>query len=677
MISVFAGIERSLSSRMLGHAFALLKPLVGDLKDKQLQHKLAALTEEYMSVVKNDFLADGTDGRWLEMIDAIVRDTFLLSDTVSIKKKLKDSTSYEIRELLKPLPAVHESLEDVFRYYWLADIGAGDVEELLLMAGDAAAKNKALMAISALTLNVLRSFSTANIMALFRLADENFPLQVRERAWVGLILLLLKYDERMQFFPDIQEELQELLLTEDGQVFARTVLTCLVKTMGVDWANSSYDALQKQLAPWIAKNIPGLKNNKATIFVDDIDDFSAQFGEEFKNLMEGHSSEMIKMHEEHLDTHFAMMSSMYSTPFFSEPYRWWLPFDENALSPEQKKAFATSKHLPLQEMCDSDIYALIAALAHVGVINGGHLLDDAGEEQDEPTEEFDPSDSMLSNGYIKQAYRFFRLNPWQMENPFTLIANLPETLVFKLLNPTANEKALTAEQCQRCHAYVTAADIYRQVADILDNAEVYRNFGLALQKEKNYALALTMYQKAQQKTSNHWVEQQIAYCLVKEGDYRRAMEVLQSLAEHFPDNMLYHYELAQCMERLELYAEALQEFMLIELKHPGTAKVQREVAWCSFLCNDFNTALMFYEKLQKNNAMKGINHLNIGHVYFVLGNRQEALMAYQRAMRQYENIKSFLQAFRPDRHFLLEKGLTKNEIYLMEDQLIYIYSLSK
>ena len=417
------------------------------------------------------------------------------------------------------------------------------------------------------------------------------------------------------------------------------------------------------------------------MILNDLDDFVAQFGDDLQALFEEHRNEMAKMQEEHLDTHFATVRSMYSTSFFSEVYRWWLPFDENMLDDAQKKANEMSKKLQLHDLCDSDRYAFIAAVSHIGVMgNDGQILkedDMDGLSVEDDSDNENTSDTLLCNGFVKQAYRFFRLNPWQIDNTFELIKNIPSTLVFRLLCPTAQNKVITAGQSLRCHAYTVAAAIYRQIADSIDVVQTYRNYGFALQKEKDYTGALEAYCQAQSKESDIWTMRQMVFCYTNIHDYAKALEVTETMVAIKPENLMYHFEKAQCLERLELYSEALREYMFIELKHSGMAKVQRSVAWMSFLCGDYDTAALFYEKLKEADKMKDIDFLNLGHLSFVTGKRQEALNAYQHAMRMYTNLKMFLSVFRPDRRFLLEKGLSKTDIYMMEDQLIYIYSQSK
>lgn len=675
-MSLHDSIERSMSGRMLAHAFALLDPLLIKQGDESLIARKNSLMSDYNSLFDDFLLSKGDDTRQ-EMLDILVREAFLLWDELWLAKQRSESTSYEVRELLKPFDATISDAAGTFRYFWLKTLEEQDYRMLQDIAKQPDTAIQALEAEAAMLLNLMRTFSQDGILCLLTLAGSEYPQEVRERAWVNVVLLLIHYDNRMPFFPEIQEQLQEQLMAEDGEIYARTCLTCIVRTMGVDWATGSFDHFQKLLAPWVAKAMPEISKN-STIIVDDFDDFSAKLGEEFKDVIDEHREELVKMTKEHLDTHFAMFKGLYSTPFFSEPYRWWLPFDEEILDDEEKKASNILRRLSMHDLCDSDRYAFVSAVSRVGMAGGANIptaYDDP--EESGPEENIEQGDTLLCNSYVKMAYRFFRLNPWQIEGPFGEVPSIASTHIFPLLNPTAKEKNITAGHCFRSHAFSTAADIYSLVADTLSNPEVYRNQGLALQKQQLYDAALAAYSKAQSVSKDEWTMRQMVFCFLRLNRYGDALELLDLLTASKPDNMLYAYEKGKCLERMELYAEALKMFFLVELKTPYLPKVQRAIAWCSFLCDDIETAELFYGKLRTAEKMSAIDHLNLGHVYFATGRRAEALMQYQQSLLQHDTLKDFLGHFRPDRHFLMEKGVLKNDIYLMEDRLINIWSQSR
>ena len=65
-----------------------------------------------------------------------------------------------------------------------------------------------------------------------------------------------------------------------------------------------------------------------------------------------------------------------------------------------------------------------------------------------------------------------------------------------------------------------------------------------------------------------------------------------------------------------------------------------------------------------------IDYINYGHCCFVRGDRMMAYENYREARSRCKTPKEFFSLFRPDRHFLVEKGIPVEQIYLMEDQLL-------
>jgi len=219
----------------------------------------------------------------------------------------------------------------------------------------------------------------------------------------------------------------------------------------------------------------------------------------------------------------------------------------------------------------------------------------------------------------------------------------------------------------RCHSYGMAAAIYGEIADTLASPEVYGSLAFCCQKQGRFEEAVSHYRQA---GSSEWVLRQLEYCCSQLGLYDEALAVCDRLLLLKPDSEAYLFEKAKCCERLELYAEALQLFYKLDLLRPAAPSVCRSIAWCSFMCDDGEAAAAYYAKLAATGKEKPIDWLNQGHLCFVRGDRMGAFRFYHRCLLQLGNLKDFLQMFRPDRRFLIEKGLGKDEIYLMEDQLI-------
>lgn len=660
----FHSASHSLSGRMLGHALAILRPLVQQLADSDLQERIDSLHANYR-LLTDYYMSGADDPRRMELLDGLVHDAYVLLDEVWFRKRCKESTAYEFREMLRPADGSSDA-ESAFRYFWLGKTDDAHIARFCELIADPEMEDEAMMAVSALSLSVMRAFSEKAVLALMKAADEPCSQYVRERAWVSVLLILLVYDERLRFFPEIVSSFMDVLEAGDGRVYAVTALTCIVRTLGTDWANGTYESLQQKLLPLLSKHMPKSFDADA-ISSDELDDFSARMDDEFADLLEEQRKEMARLNELHLDTQFAMFKDMYATPFFSEPYRWWLPYSDYYLPDDVKQHKALFSLIPMQDMCDSDRYAFLTTMARVGIINGHPLSDLKLPEM--PSQE-GVGEHFLCSDYVRQAYRFFRLNPWQIENPLLALRSLPSSQLFRLLYTSASEKKVLADAVMGCRSYLLAASLYSQIADTLSSAEVFGHWGFCCQKEGRFEDAIACYSRADAIASTEWLLRQMEYCYAQLGQYDEALNLCDRLMAVNPSSEAYIFEKAKCCERLELYAEALQLFYHLDLLHPDSPAVIRSIGWCALMCDDLEASYNYYSRLAAIGKEKPIDWLNQGHLHFIRGERMEAFRFYHRCLLQSPGLKDFLQMFRPDRRFLMEKGLSKDEIYLMEDQLI-------
>ena len=65
-----------------------------------------------------------------------------------------------------------------------------------------------------------------------------------------------------------------------------------------------------------------------------------------------------------------------------------------------------------------------------------------------------------------------------------------------------------------------------------------------------------------------------------------------------------------------------------------------------------------------------IDYINYGHRCFLRGDRMMAYENYREARSRCKTSNEFVALLRPDRHFLVERGIPVEQIYLMEHQLL-------
>ena len=79
-------------------------------------------------------------------------------------------------------------------------------------------------------------------------------------------------------------------------------------------------------------------------------------------------------------------------------------------------------------MCDSDKYALLGMSSMIRDTLKGQLQGDLRAQMDAlgHTE-------IVTNGYIQQLYRYFRLSAFTQSTPFDLVGYLRDTIVYRLV----------------------------------------------------------------------------------------------------------------------------------------------------------------------------------------------------------------------------------------------------
>jgi tetratricopeptide (TPR) repeat protein len=127
----------------------------------------------------------------------------------------------------------------------------------------------------------------------------------------------------------------------------------------------------------------------------------------------------------------------------------------------------------------------------------------------------------------------------------------------------------------------------------------------------------------------------------------RAVSVLQELIPRYPRNYILRFELVQMYSDLGRKEEALAVLReMEELKRagaPGYTRLAWEKIWFSrgtllFWYRDFDQALEDFHRVTKRPEAVDLNTevlawLRIGQTYDLIGKRQQAIQAYQRAIR--------------------------------------------
>lgn len=264
-----------------------------------------------------------------------------------------------------------------------------------------------LMAVAGLTLNLLENEWDENKLMTILTSCDGIAPEMFERIVVGVILIMMKYDREIRHNQALLEDLQEVLTFAPELSF--TALCNIARTTQIKRMEQFNMQLTQELMPLMKD----------------------RHSNEFYDIIRSRQSEMEHIAKMHLDQNFLIFREFYTTPFFrSDASNWLLPWDDKALlSVSEEDRDDVSGLMHLWPLCDSDKYALCHMYhAFKGVIQSQLSVDSLREVGLDM-----PNHHIVTNGYVQQLYRFFRLSSHTKAKPFEEAYHMRELMVYRLV----------------------------------------------------------------------------------------------------------------------------------------------------------------------------------------------------------------------------------------------------
>ena len=300
------------------------------------------------------------------------------------------------------------SANEIFDYYRSAtSFSQDDVADFYVYTQDSVHPTDGLMAIAGLTINLLENpWNKDHLMLLITCCDGISP-EGFERVVVGLLLAMMQHDTYIRRDRNLLSEIQEVLTYAPELSF--TALSNIARTTQMKRMEQFNAQLTKELLP--------LMNDRAS--------------NEFYDIIRSRQSEMEHIAKMHLDQNFLLFREFYSTPFFrAQAANWLLPWmDEALLSIDEEDRHEVESLMQLWPLCDSDKYALCHMYKSFKQMIKSQLSVDSLREVGMDMQ----GKTIVTNGYIQQLYRFFRLSSFAKTKPFDLANKLRELLVYRLV----------------------------------------------------------------------------------------------------------------------------------------------------------------------------------------------------------------------------------------------------
>lgn len=720
-----------LSKRQLKDAFELLAKLVVNTQDWHAAEKLSELETNYKYMLHYQF-EDTIDPQKDVIYNTILRTLYELTDDASdqlltidssnifyerlrintirtpltldeIQKQLKEiSDSWALADLLeagdvknareRELSVKRERVGSELFNYTFVSPRAGEKQELeytsFINNQDISVREK-LLFVSALTLNLFHRFDGRKICVLMDACRSNQDA-IRQRAIVGLIIILQMYDVRWQLYPECQFKLDAL--AEDDS-FRRSVLAVVKQLIRSRETEEISRKLTEEIIPEMMKfnSLAGKKLNMQDLMGEtDFADKNPDWQKELENSgLANKLQEYSSLQMEGADVFHSTFSNLKNFSFFGELSNWFLPFDtqyselqplfsdKDGLNGLLQTAVLNSSH-----MCNSDKYSFALSLLQIPVSQRQMMAGRFGEEADQlkemqkDAESLNPkiNEDVISNQYIQDLYRFFKLYPYKNNffDIFKLRLNFYDKKSIAPLISDHKSMFQIANYCFDKNFFAEALGIYRKlIADGSLESDLWQKVGYCKQMLDDLSGALEAFLQAELLSpDNSWIIKRIAQVYRSLKDPQHALEYYQRAAQLNPNNLNIELNIGHCYLDLGEYDKALNSYFKIEVLDSKSSKGWRPIAWTAFLLRKFDLAQQYYQQIlaDKPNVH---DYLNAGHVELCFNRKKSALDCYLKAAYKTTDFNQFVSLFEEDAKELIAAGIDISFFPILLDELRY------
>ena len=543
--------------------------------------------------------------------------------------------------------------------------------------------------VSALTLSLIRIFDTNKFIALlnFYHSGEN---QVWQRALVGIVLALYKYDQRINLYPELEKQILKLSKVNEIDKQFEAVLIQIFKSKETEKITKKWE---EEILPEMMKMRPKIEES---LDLEDIvdDKFLEDKNPDWEKVFEDSPDlldklqDFSKMQIEGSDVFMSAFSKLKQFPFFNEISNWLTPFyKENEyidliVEKEETNLLTFIEQLEKSfHMCSSDKYSFCLNLQMIPESHKSMMMDMFNEEM-KSMEEVSKDENLLNQfaisksiitQYLQDLYRFYKLHP--SKNEFSDIFQWN----FDVQNSDFFNKIITNKQVIRNIAefffenehYDKAVEIFKIIENTEEsNIELFEKIGYCYQRLGIYNEALIYYKRAELlDESKAWIIKKIALCYRYLNNHAKALEYYKLAEKLDPNNLYIQAYIGHTLMRLEKYDEALKYYFKVEYLAPSNEKIQQPIAWISFVLGKFDSSIKYYTKILKKD-INGFNLIHLGHAYWCSNETQKSIKTYKKALEYFKgDFQKFEHSFIEDINYLTHHGIKKLDINLMKDYL--------
>ena len=724
----YAYIRSLLEEKRLKEALMQLESLLWQCPDWDLRNRMEQLQTSYKYML--EYMRQGANDpeRW-NVYRKLVADTWEIADRsrllmldnassryyheVRRTPRSEDLSAYTLKKLLHMLESFNDDLavsgllsdekmddvlkrhEDTLKFMflqtWTNSSWTPEEEEdaQSMLISELLPVNDLCLFISAVTLSLMECFDLRKVMWLL---DAYRPdVNASQRALVGVIFIFHIYRNRLSLYPDLIKRVEFMdeisSFQEDVARIYHQMLLCQ-ETEKID------KKMREEIIPEMLKNVSSMRNMRFGFEEneEENDDKNPDWADAFEQSGLGDKlREMNELQLEGADVYMSTFAPLKNFPFFKEPHNWFYPFDKqqsDVIKTMRKDGHQknTMMDLLLQSgfFCSSDKYSLFFTMLQFPQSQRDMIFSQLTEQQAEEFAEqskaetlkkFSERPATVSNQYLHDLYRFFKLNTRRNEfrDIFKEKIELHKISILKDILYQEGTLATIADYHLKKEHWAETTELYKEIermnGPLSTQAEFYQKLGYAFQKQKRLDEALEAYQKADTiKPDNIWTNRHLAICYRLARNFSKALEYYRKAEETTPENHSIVFHIGSCLAELQQYEEALNYFFKLDFMESDCIKAWRGIAWCSFVIGKHEQATNYYNKVIDKKPLP-MDYLNAGHVEWVSGDIEKAVSFYSRSKEMSGTKDIFLEMFNKDRNYLIQKGIAEDDIPLMLDLL--------
>jgi tetratricopeptide (TPR) repeat protein len=727
ILQYFEEITKYLEQKKLKRVFEMLGEILSYLQNWQLQDKINTLEDTYKVMLR--YLVEGAkDPEREKIFTNIVLSLYSITDIAALQIRTSNDNSFfyerrrsyrfyipescdellfymknvlenialldlleegEKERQLKVLQKKKENLtRKIFYTVWLSDFWTPEEKKRWLTIVNSTLDPVFLpcIIITALTLNLLEIFDENKAALLFEAAQSEKE-DIMERALIGIVLFLRKYNNRLYLYPALNERLN--LLAENPK-FTHHIRHILLQFILSKETEKITKKIKDELLPEMIKMGPKITNRIK------LDDLTNDVGTEDKNPewqmlieesgLQDKLQELSELQMEGADVMHSSFTHLKNYPFFNDPVNWFIPFSTPSEAIGNKDLTQLASVLQISTLlCNSDKYSFYLSVSQMPVNYRKAMIGQFSAESNaikDVTKEdlFDPSKTIdyRIRQYIQDLYRFYKLHPRRkdFEDIFEIkpeFYNVPS--IFKLIN-TNESLPIIGEYYFNKNYFEEASDIFDMLLQKdINNSILHQKKGYCLQMTGNLEGALAAYREAELlNVNNSWTIKKLAYCYRMLKNPNEALFYYKKAEQLNPGNLSVQMNIGHCYLELKDYTEALKYYFKVEYLANNKEKAWRTIGWCSFMLRKYQQAEDYFNRIIESNPTS-TDYLNAGHVQLALGKNKEALRLYYSALRKSKQpIKDFIDdTFSNDISDLIQIGIKEEIIPFILDSFMYNY----